>query len=219
LVCCVYVCLRLSPGYCSSGRWLALTGSRGSCQSDAPGLAPRVAGCSTRRWVGRPGGDLLFRALRRSTIGAEGFHGRVRDGIGCFSPRYGHQAFREAGIGGRIAQPRWCAAAALPNFPKPACFAGSELCACLEGGLPPRAKREGFADVVCAMRLVPCGDDPCRWVRALKRCRAISTGWLRGLPRFHLRPIDVVVYHGSRRDLVLRRVSRLDAFSGYPVRT
>jgi hypothetical protein len=32
---------------------------------------------------GRPGGDLLFRALRRSTIGAEGFHGRVRDGIGC----------------------------------------------------------------------------------------------------------------------------------------
>jgi hypothetical protein len=30
-----------------------------------------------------PGGDLLFRVLRRSTIGAEGFHGRVRDGIGC----------------------------------------------------------------------------------------------------------------------------------------
>ena len=49
--------------------------------------------------------------------------------------------------------------------------------------------------------------------------RAISTGQLRGLPRFHLRPIDVVVYHGSRRDLVLRKVSRLDAFSGYPVRT
>ena len=31
----------------------------------------------------RPGGDLLSRALRRSTIGAEGFHGRVRDGVGC----------------------------------------------------------------------------------------------------------------------------------------
>ena len=31
----------------------------------------------------RPGGDLLSHALRRSTIGAEGFHGRVRDGIGC----------------------------------------------------------------------------------------------------------------------------------------
>ena len=49
--------------------------------------------------------------------------------------------------------------------------------------------------------------------------RAISTGQLSGLRRFHLRPIDVVVFHGSRRDLVLRRVSRLDAFSGYPVRT
>src|ERR1700676_3484617 len=46
------------------------------------------------RWGGSagPGGDLLFHALRRSTIGAEGFHGRVRDGIGCFAPRYGHQA-------------------------------------------------------------------------------------------------------------------------------
>ncbi len=31
----------------------------------------------------RPGGDLLSHAFRRSTIGAEGFHGRVRDGIGC----------------------------------------------------------------------------------------------------------------------------------------
>ena len=39
-----------------------------------------------------PGGDLLFRVLRRSTIGAEGFHGRVRDGIGCLAPRCGHQA-------------------------------------------------------------------------------------------------------------------------------
>ena len=53
----------------------------------------------------------------------------------------------------------------------------------------------------------------------IKANRAISTGQLNGLLRFHLRPIDVVVFHGSRRDLVLRRVSRLDAFSGYPVRT
>ena len=33
--------------------------------------------------LGRPGSDLLSRALRHSTIGAEGFHGRVRNGIGC----------------------------------------------------------------------------------------------------------------------------------------
>src|SRR5579863_5912895 len=58
------------------------------------------------RGLGRPGGDLLFRALRRSTIGAEGFNGRVRDGIGCFAPRHGHQAVpaparpRRQGAGG-----------------------------------------------------------------------------------------------------------------------
>ena len=32
--------------------------------------------------AGRPGDDLLSRALRQSTIGATGFHGRVRNGIG-----------------------------------------------------------------------------------------------------------------------------------------
>ena len=40
---------------------------------------------------GGPGGDLLSRVLGRSTIGAEGFHGRVRDGIGCLAPRHDHQ--------------------------------------------------------------------------------------------------------------------------------
>jgi hypothetical protein len=44
-----------------------------------------------------PGGDLLFRVLGRSTIGAEGFHGRVRDGIGCHSPRHDHQAEERPG--------------------------------------------------------------------------------------------------------------------------
>ena len=33
--------------------------------------------------LGKPGDDLLSRGLRRSTIGAGAFHGRVRDGIGC----------------------------------------------------------------------------------------------------------------------------------------
>ena len=45
-----------------------------------------------------PGGVLLFRALRRSTIGAEGFHGRVRDGIGCLAPRHDHQAEQGPGV-------------------------------------------------------------------------------------------------------------------------
>src|SRR5690606_9191847 len=34
----------------------------------------------------RPGGDLLSRVLRRSTIGAGAFHGRVRKGNGCSRP-------------------------------------------------------------------------------------------------------------------------------------
>lgn len=34
----------------------------------------------------RPGSDLLSRVLRRSTIGAGAFHGRVRNGNGCGHP-------------------------------------------------------------------------------------------------------------------------------------
>ena len=58
--------------------------------------------------------------------------------------------------------------------------------------------------------------DKCMSVQA---CRAIRTGKLNALLRLHTQPINVVVFHGSRRDLVLRQVSRLDAFSGYLFRT
>ena len=49
--------------------------------------------------------------------------------------------------------------------------------------------------------------------------RAISTSQLNALLRLHLWPIDVVVFHGPQGYLVLRGASRLDAFSGYPVRS
>ena len=49
--------------------------------------------------------------------------------------------------------------------------------------------------------------------------RTISTSQLNALLRLHLRPIDEVVYLGSQGYLVLRGASRLDAFSGYPVRS
>ena len=55
--------------------------------------------------------------------------------------------------------------------------------------------------------------------RDMEFYRVIRTARLHGLPHFYLRPIDVVVYHGPWGDLVLRLVSRLDAFSGYPFRT
>ena len=126
-------------------------------------------------------------------MGAEGFHGRVRDGIGCLAPRYGHQA-GEAPFG---------------------CEVRREVSREVSGGRVglPLARTGGLAlHAGGGAALV----DQRLWIKPI---RAISTGQLRGLLPFHLRPIDVVVYHGSRRDLVLRRVSRLDAFSGYPVRT
>ena len=54
--------------------------------------------------------------------------------------------------------------------------------------------------------------------------RAISTGLLQTLPSFQIRPINLVVYQGSYSlkemgELILRSASRLDAFSGYPIRT
>ena len=68
--------------------------------------------------LGRPGSDLLSRVLRHSTIGAEGFHGRVRDGIGCLAPRCGHQAGKACP---RNARPCSCPA---PVLAKGASLAG-----------------------------------------------------------------------------------------------
>jgi hypothetical protein len=54
--------------------------------------------------------------------------------------------------------------------------------------------------------------------------RPISTGLLRVSPHFQIRPINLVVYQGSYSfkrmgELISRPASRLDAFSGYPIRT
>ena len=139
------------------------------------------------RVVGGPGGDLLSHVLRRSTMGAAGFHGRVRNGIG-----WGTRAM-----------------ATRSTQPPPGAAGSAAAAAATRGG----GRCWQVLGMGCA---VACG---CRWM-GVEVDRAIRTGKLHALPRFHIRPIDVVVYHGSRwRDLVLRKVSRLDAFSGYPVRT
>ena len=44
--------------------------------------APRCVEIMKRIILDRPGNDLLSRVLRHSTIDAEEFNGRVRDGIG-----------------------------------------------------------------------------------------------------------------------------------------
>lgn len=83
---------------------------------------------------------------------------------------------------------------------------------------PRSAAREGGTSVS------ENGDNPsdCAWMDISNEndqaYRTISTGKLQALPLFHTRPINVVVFHGSQGILVSRWVSRLDAFSGYPVR-
>lgn len=62
-----------------------------------------------------------------------------------------------------------------------------------------------------------------QWTRSIfveTSPRPISIGQLHTLLRFHIRPINPVVYRGpyqihSVGALILKRASRLDAFSGY----
>ncbi len=198
------------------------------------------------RGPGEPGGDLLFRVLRRSTIGAEGFHGRVRDGIGCWAPRCGHQAVPAPagwlwGLGrvpamGRGTPQGAAARGGVGEFAKAGEAARSVVRRLMAGrAVIGRRRHEGQGvagrGFAAARRRGPgLSPKPVFLQRSgkigslfkkigIERVRAISTGQLHGLPRFHPRPINVVVFHGSRRDLVLRGASRLDAFSGYPVRT
>ena len=172
------------------------------------------AWCGCVWGLGGPGGGRLSRGLGRSIMGAGGFHGRVRDGIGWVTLRQGHQvgqALRSGARARRSARP-------LGQVRGWGCVrAGCGREAGVAGWQAPRAwtgARRRWAgggmraDMVC-----------CAVPRFGRAYRAIRTGRLSALPRVHPRPIDVMVSHGPRGDLVSREVSRLDAFSGYPVRT
>lgn len=56
---------------------------RAACAARYPVGGPIRKEKIKERALGRPGSDLLSRVLRRSTISAGAFHGRVRNGIGC----------------------------------------------------------------------------------------------------------------------------------------
>ncbi len=99
----------------------------------------------------RPGSDLLSQVLRHSTIGAEEFNGRVRDGIG----------FRLLATTTRPAKDKRSKLV----------FLIQSMTTCLGMGI-------GHESV--------------------QAYRTISTGKLHALLRFHTRPINVVVYHGSQ---------------------
>jgi hypothetical protein len=88
------------------------------------GLGYGRGGVALASGPGGPGGDLLSRGLGRSTIGAGGFHGRVRDGIGCAPPA---MATRPSGAGRALA----CA------------FGSSGRAPCAGRAVrPPRARRD-----------------------------------------------------------------------------
>ena len=131
-------------------------------------------------------------------MGAEGFHGRVRDGIGCLAPRYGHQASpraacpwleQRAGAGNRVCHVvrAECLGEAASG---PRWRGGFGFCRCTRGGVGVQVPLERLVPVSCAG--CPASTS------------GLSTWWSST---------------ALGRDLVLRRVSRLDAFSGYPVRT
>src|SRR6476619_5106260 len=124
---------------------------------------------------GRPGSDLLSQGLSHSTIGAEEFNGRVRDGIGLR-------------LFARTTRP------AKDKKTKQAIFvrlALGERCS-ISWTLKMRAIKP-------IERLVPVS-----YMHYCTSTPGLSTWW------------STTVLKGM---LVLRWVSRLDAFSGYPVRT
>jgi hypothetical protein len=127
--------------------------------------------------LGGPGNDLLSRVLRHSTIGAEEFNGRVRDGIGFLAPRSSHRT----GKGQRQARPH-----------------GSAL------GLDPRTHASGEWRMANGrVSLFPFAIRHSRSFTDIdhksdQADRAISTSQLNASPRLHLWPIDVVVFHGSQ---------------------
>ena len=141
--------------------------------------------------AGRPGDDLLSRALRQSTIGATSFHGRVRNGIG------------------------WDTCAITTWSSRHMNFIWT----------PPTTRRrdaaqneEDIQNLSVSLQILPSAGN-CLYARLIK-------------PIERLVPISFTHYCAStlglstwwsstvlKRILVSRGASRLDAFSGYPVRT
>lgn len=109
--------------------------------------------------LGRPGSDLLSQGLSHSTIGAEAFNGRVRDGIGL----------------------RRFARATRPAKDKK--NEASDLCLATSAS---HSFSSGSRDPMDTENESNQAD------------RTISTGKLHALLHFYIRPINVVVFHGSQ---------------------
>ena len=144
---------------------------------------------------GRPGGDRLSRVLRQSTIGAKVFDGRVRDGIGsCHLAKATRPAKRRTGISDQVSVTRRGLSTSPRRRPD---RAEPELMCEAKGSEPGMMILAPVALLITDHRLPIPG---LVWSSINERDqaeRAISTGQLHALLRFHIRPIDVVVDHGS----------------------
>ena len=138
--------------------------------------------------AGRPGSDLLSRALRQSTISANSFHGRVRNGVGwdtvaITTKSSGH--VKKKDIPNNLAMLNTSTITASVIIPKNE-DNFSEICLCIRPIKP-------------IEQLVPVS-----FIHYCTSTPGLSTWWSSTV---------------LMRILVSRGASRLDAFSGYPVRT
>ena len=140
--------------------------------------------------LGRPGNDLLSRVLRHSTIGAEEFNGRVRDGIGFFSSSLKSPDRRRTNSRqGRLKPPPGTSQLQGQNFILP------------PATLPDRKVRKperasALVRRVFLITIMITDSDH----ESNQANRAISTSQLNASPRLHTWPINVVVFHGSDRE-------------------
>ena len=143
---------------------------------------------ASRAALGRPGSVLLSRALRRSTIGAEGFHGRVRNGIGCrplaMTTRSPKRSARILLATAHAVLESFCTFVKLATIGRP------------ENDVSEPAR------AVLSKPFERLG--PVSYTRYRASTPGLSTWW------------SSTALKGG---LILRGASRLDAFSGYPVRT
>src|SRR5215204_3962273 len=90
---------------------------------------------------------------------------------------------------------------------------------------PPSSPFLKKRQVLCCKGRLPFENRTARTVKSTSSPRLISTTRLHTSLHLHLWPINLVVYQESYSlyvgmgDLISRRASRLDAFSGYPFRT
>ena len=181
----------------------------------------------------RPGSDLLSHALRHSTIGAEGLNGRVRNGIGCVPLAITTRPFKRTNPD-QVA--RCSRSPRLGKFPdRQIKFASLRISFCSRWLSPNKlalsAAREDLSRASLHESHISSAARQCRRVMAdaANACAFVGAS---NKPIERLGPVSSDPY-GSytpglstwwsttalKGYLVSREASRLDAFSGYPVRT